>query len=438
MIYKNIDYILYYEHITRELESIKKVKAYLDLMGYKGIILPIHYNRYINVIKYRPKIVIVPYLYSKNDSTFLRYKNLYGDVKCLNLHSEQISNKNTVDFMMPKDDYSRNVFHIAWGKKFAKALVENDVESAKIFITGSIRNDSIFDYEKRRHIKSDNILIPTSFSLTMVSDQYIDNLEQSMEKKKLKRNIEFMEKSRDDFFNLIYQAAKKFEDKKFFLRPHPHVDINLYINIFKMTNNIHKIPDNIYIEREGSIQEFFSKGNKIIAWHSTSILEGAMMNKDVAILAPLEFPPHMRMDFMEFINILNSKETLFNFINSNNIKQNNLDKYIYNNFYNVDGLSSLRVSHVISNIISSTVFQNCKSKKFFSYLLFKSITIDFPKNVLLKLGLLDKLFDNYQGIIEDNIEIRKLENSNIIEKDNLNYSTLFKKRSEGNYVNIIF
>lgn len=428
---KKIDYILYYEHVSRELESVKKVKKNLDSMGYTGVILPIHFNRYLNVIKYKPKIVIVPYLYSKNNLTHLRYKKLYGDVKCLNLHSEQISNENTVDFMMPKDKYSRNVYHIAWGDKFANSLIKSGVEREKVFITGSIRNDSIFD-QKKDDFNINNILIPTSFSLTMVSEQYISNLEQSMNKRKLKRNIDFMKKSRNKFFKLIYQAAKKVNEKNFCLRPHPYVDIDLYISIFKEINNIEKIPNNIIVERKGNIQEFFSKGNKIIAWHSTSIIEGAMMDKKVAILAPIKFPSHMYMSFMDFIKILSSEEDLLKFIKTKNIKTISLDKYIYDNFYKVDGLSSLRVAKVISKLIPNNNKKNIIDKNYLFKLLKNTLIKDFPKNILFWLHLLDKVNYNYKGIIEDSVEI--LKTYNFYES---NKEVNFKKTKYGTYVNII-
>lgn len=440
MVYKNIDYIIYYEHVTRELESVKKLKSNLDGLGYEGVILPIHFNRYLNVIKYKPKIVIVPYLYSKKDSTYLRYKNLYGNVKCLNLHSEQISNENTIDYLMPKDEYSKNIFHIAWGEKFARELIKNGVQKDKIFITGSIRNDSIFDYKKIDG-ESHNILIPTSFSLTMVPDQYINNLEQSMNKDKLERNIKFMRKSRNDFFELIYKAAIKFKEKRFFLRPHPHVDVDTYIKIFKNINNINKLPKNIFIERKGSIQDFFSKGEKIIAWHSTSILEGALMNKKVSILAPIKFPSHMNMDFMEFIKILNSKQELFNFISNKNFKQKSLEDYMHKTFYKIDGLSSLRVSYTVSHILNEINFKNkvgnYKSFSFLMYLFFKSITVDFSKSILQKFGLLDKLFNNYRGIIEDSIEIHDFQEKDFEEGFNTHNKVLFKNTDAGNYISII-
>ncbi len=428
-----VDYVIFYEHVTRELESVERVKLYLDSMGYKGVILPIHYNRYFNVLRFKPKVVVVPYLYSKHNSTYMRYKKLYKGVQCLNLHSEQISNENTVDFLLPSDDYSRGVYHISWGDKFAKELKQIGIEKSKIFITGSIRNDSIIDHKKEIEDISNNILVPTSFSLTMVSEEYIENLTQAMDRKKLDRNIEFMRKSRDAFFKIIYKLSQKLSLKNFHLRPHPHVDIDIYKQIFMEINQISKIPSNIIIERKGSIQKFFSKGDKIIAWHSTSILEGSMMKKDVAILAPIEFPKHMYMDFMDYIKILKTEKDIFNFIANKNKKESLLDNYIYNNFYKIDGLSSLRVAGVIASIIEEKKEEvQIKSKIYFCLLLLNFLIKDTFKNILLKLNVLDKLNKNYKGIIEDCVEISKRQN-----KKCFNKKINFKKKKNGIYVDII-
>ena len=46
---KNIDVIIFYEHVNREYESVNELKKTLSLKGVTSIIIPVHYNKYINL-----------------------------------------------------------------------------------------------------------------------------------------------------------------------------------------------------------------------------------------------------------------------------------------------------------------------------------------------------------------------------------------------------
>ena len=140
---QDVDYVIYYEHIAREFESVKNLKEKLDLLGFNGVVLPIHFNRYSNIIKYKPKLVILPFFYSRKTVIADLYDRLYLNVKFLNLHSEQIFDETTKYFQQPQDDFSVNSYHISWGERFANLLIESGVKKDLIFKSGSIRNDSV-------------------------------------------------------------------------------------------------------------------------------------------------------------------------------------------------------------------------------------------------------------------------------------------------------
>lgn len=426
---KKIDYIIYYEHVARELESIKRLKAYLDKKGMKGVILPVHFNRYKNILKYSPKILILPFLYNSNQKLFNQFKKIYGNkIVCLNLHSEQISNENSIEFLMPQDDYSRDVFHISWGFKFAKELIElGKVKREKIYITGCIRNDNIFS-EVKKTLNKKTILIPSSFSLTFVEQSYIDNLTQSKAGKKLIETIKFMKKSRDVFFQILYKSSQELQDYNFIIRPHPHVEIDKFICFFIKINKINKLPENIKVEREGSIQEFFNKGEKVITWYSTSILEGLLQGKEGVILEPYKFPKKMEIDFMKYLERVSTVEDLINVLRTG-IKSENIEKYIDDVYYKVDGLSYLRIAKVVEKIIPKVNANKVNLKKLISFII-KYLRRDIPKNILFKLGILGKLYPSYEGILEDCIEVLTSGN----EVENLSDKNVFLKKTKNGYI----
>lgn len=406
-----IDYIIFYEHIARELEANIMLKKKLDNKGLKGVILPIHFNTYINVLKYQPRVIILPFLYKYDDSYFAKVmKKFNKNLIIVNLHSEQIGNKESQSRMMPLDEKSKNVYHFVWGDFFKNLLIKDGVPEEIVFSYGSIRNDLLIRY-KERPINPKKVLIPTSFSMTFVDSSYIEAAikGRNIERAQFLESIEFRRKSRDEFFKIINSVANTLSDYEFVLRPHPYTDLLQYENTFCEVNLINEIPKNITIERKGSIAEALSSCSSVIVWHSTSVLEAQIMGKKVFQLVPIEFGEDDYMKYMDYVQRGKNEEDCINFLKSNkndNLSFNNYINYIYGE---VDGNASERVANKIHELLNNIDYQNSNSlENFLLYikLFIKSISVDFSKNLLLKIGLLDKIKPRFKGILEDHIEIK--------------------------------
>lgn len=403
MIFRKIDYIIFYEHVARELASVEQLHIYLKNMGLTGVILPIHFNRYINTIKFRPKVIVVPYYYNKRTgerSEF--YTSLYNDVITVNLNSEQLTNPSTVKFKLPSDSSSKAAIQIAWSDTYKRILQENGIPESNIYVTGSIRNDLL------KNVSIDcceeNILIPTSFSITFVSKKYIDKLSQdSRSMKEMYEKIDFTRKSRDSFFKVVYNFSK-LRSEKIILRPHPYVDLDDYRSVFLEINDIDKLPNNIIIERRGSIQDAISLSHSVIVWHSTSVLDAYLMNKKVIVLAPIEFNRKYGMEFMDYIPAAKDEYELNEIINKEQYI-NLLDDYIKHNYGEVDGKAYKRLGDVIHKLSQRKLDQKV-SLIYFIKMFFKSIYIDFFKFIFLKINILHLIKNEYKGILEDSIEIK--------------------------------
>ena len=127
-----VDYIIFYEHISREWEGVLRLHNILKERGLSGCILPIHYWKNIRVLIFKPKIVVTPFLYKESNTQHIDYDQLYGNVICLDLHSEQIIDETTKNMRGPQDKYAREVEHICWGECFAKSLVQNGVDKLSL------------------------------------------------------------------------------------------------------------------------------------------------------------------------------------------------------------------------------------------------------------------------------------------------------------------
>ena len=138
---KLVDVIILIEHKNRELGSAKLIKQNLEKLNIQTEIIPIFYKQGFAMLKYSPKLIITPWSYSNHEIDLIRgFKGGLPNntFNILNLHHEQISFRDSKEFMIPSGD-AVNTYHISWGKYFKNILVENSVSSNLIRTTGSIR-----------------------------------------------------------------------------------------------------------------------------------------------------------------------------------------------------------------------------------------------------------------------------------------------------------
>ena len=139
---RKIDIIVFYEHVNREYESVNEIKKTLASKGITSIVLPVHYNKYINLVLWQPKLIIMPFLYDKNIDLHLIYEKLYGKIEVVNLASEQILDSQSILSHLPKDSYSLNAIHCAWSNKYRDALLKVGVKNKNIWLIGNPRIDA--------------------------------------------------------------------------------------------------------------------------------------------------------------------------------------------------------------------------------------------------------------------------------------------------------
>lgn len=408
MISRSIDVLIYFEHISRELDTCFYIKNNLEKLGLTTKVLPIHKNRYYNIAKYKPKMIVVPFLFAdKLDRLWVDFKKCYNDVLCLNLHHEQIYNEMTKSHFMPKNEISKNSYHLSWTERFAHDLIENKVQKEKIFIVGNPRTDNYYltplnkisEYKKGYNKL---IFIPTSFSWAFVDEEYFINnakLDKTIFKNQRKLTIETVAV----FFENIRKIAKINADTLFVLRPHPFEDINLYKSHLISATNA-PLEENIKVIRDGTIYDWLNISDLIVGWLTTVSIEASLFNKKNVVFQPVKLPDNMQVDFItKYDEIINTPEKLNQIINNlDDYNPNNLElrNYIHNTFGIADGKVTQRLARDIMIVIEKHEFNQRVHWSMFKYIL-KALIIDLPKNILLKLNLLHKYNNIYSGLIED-------------------------------------
>ncbi|HIF9279604.1 TPA: hypothetical protein ACX6QU_003493 [Photobacterium damselae] len=422
---RKVDVILFFEHVSRELDSLIILKIELEKLGLSTVILPIHYNRYYNTIRFRPRLVVLPYLYSKQNPTKKLFCNVFDNVIFLNLHHEQFYNEDTKEQMLPSDDYSKKVYHLSWSEQFYRDLVSTGVLGNNISVLGNPRTDTFYSKSRQEilEIKKDFeklIFIPTTFSWALVSEEYFLSIDKiDPEEFKLIRTV--TSDAANQYFEDFYKLSLKYKNNIFVLRPHPFVDINVYVDLFLSVNNINTIPHNVLICRDYNVYDWLKYADLTIGWCTTVNMEASLYKCNNIIYHPTFYPELMKIEFFKFYDICHDIDTLDDFISGKKVSKidDEFSDYLTESFGLADGRVNERLAVFIDNILSSSKQIKVKSTLFKN--LIKAIYIDIPKNLLFRMNLLHHYDSKFSGILVDNPsqkEIMELEINAKNQEDN--------------------
>lgn len=426
---EKIDVLIYYEHVARELDSCLILKFELEKLGLISRIVPVHKNRYVSLVRYRPRFVVVPFLFAnKNDIVYQELKYCYGDVICLNLHHEQFYNEMTKFHFMPNNELSRNVFHLAWGKFFADDLISvGNVDPEKVLICGNPRTDNFYYYSANK-IKQyilgykDIVFVPTSFSWAFVNEEYFikgAKIERKIFEQKKKLTFD----SAVLFLTSIRNLAKKYPQKLFVVRPHPFEDILFYKQFLKGLLN-RSLENNILVIREGSVYDWLKVSRLTIGWLTSVSLEASAFGRKNLIYNPIPLDLSTQTDFMKLYDkIIVEYDDLCEIVgnpDSYNIDNKRVVEYLQNSMGKTDGKVNNRIALSISDILKYEKLNQSYNMVGIARNLLKSMLIDIPKNILLKINLLDKIRPLYKGVLEDMLSYKSIDRKyNIFLKEKL-------------------
>lgn len=412
---KDIDVLLVFEHITRELETCLSLKLELSRLNISSEIVPLHYNKYETHLRFRPKLVVLPFLNSSNDYTLARIRKIYGDsVIGLNLHHEQLYNEGTKRFMMPKDEYSRCVYHLSWTKSFAKDLEDAGVASQKIRVLRNPRFDSMWLKSSALDFKyienfDEVIFFPTTFAWAFVPEDYFLKLGNINEETFRRMKMVTTETARE-YFVTIRNLAKKYPNKLFMVRPHPYEDVSYFRLKFKEYTGLESIPDNIKIERKGNVYDWIKISSIVIGWCTTTNVEAAVAGKCSLIYHPVNYPDDMKLSFFNDFNILTSAEQLVSIIDGEyrpKISDKTLEKFSEQYGFPLRPVCPSIAAWICDILKSNKVETRLRILPFLKTCT-DYIIRDVPKKFLVKTKCLHFLNKNYAGLYEDCVPYKQL------------------------------
>lgn len=412
---KQRDVLIYFEHVSRELDSCLKLKYELENIGLSAEVLPIHRNRYINTLKYRPKVIVMPFLFAdENDRTWEYFKACYGgNVICINFHHEQFYNETTKSHFMPKNRTSIDAYHISWTEDFKRDLIETGVDPSHINVTGNPRTDNFFlkfntQISKIKEKYKELVFIPTSFSWAFIDENYfLKNAK--LDPVKFRQQKAVALETVPVFLGMVREMAKKYSDYCFVLRPHPFEDIQLYYDTLCSIGNS-TIEPNILINRESNVYDWLKLSDLVIGWFTTVSMEATLFNVKNVVYQPVKIPDFMQMKFITLYDTVYTEveqlDNILKNISSFNSSDSRLREYIRDSFGIADGKVNERVAKWIAQLVSGVRFSNSSYARLKMFV--KTISVDIPKNIMIRKGVIDKYNPFFSGIKEDLLSQRQI------------------------------
>lgn len=347
--------ILLYQHIGRELYSIKKLESILSDRGHKVYVFSIDYE-FDKAIRCTKKtkidVVVSPWMYhDTNYQDFVPFIKKNPDVKIINLHSEQLYSQYSKNVLLPsRGVVSECVYHLCWGENFKEALLEIDVPEELVYVTGNMRTDEIFgvSYSKKQLADKYDLDEKKEWILFAENRNYVVNekvIRSELQKKGIseQKQIELYDYTKgqlDAAIDEMNHLDDRFFDRfELIYRAHPGFQGSMGITNIK----IKEIADL-------SIYEWLNASDICVVWNSTCAFESDMFHVPVFVCSKDPIP-----EIYQTVGLSNYKyisslwklmdEDLKEIIHNQGMKKN------YTYYYgDVDGNATNNVADAIENI----------------------------------------------------------------------------------------
>ncbi len=294
----SLDFLILYEHIGREYESISLLKLELEKRGYTAEIMQLLDRKKLKYFTYKkPKVVVASAMYDNKTMNSFVYNNVGVCNKVVNLHWEQVlseEQENSPFFnCLESASYA---LHTCWGEKARDRIVKFGVPIENTVITGPIHMDFLREeykgyYKSKEEIckeynldeNKQMVLYVSSFSTAYMSDEEIKSLNELAgvgfdqfritSQKSMHITLDWVDK---------FLQTEEGQNTEFVYRRHPTEWNSPILNeMAKKHKNFHLISDY-------SVKQWITVSDTILAWMSTAIAEIYFAKKSCHIIRPID------------------------------------------------------------------------------------------------------------------------------------------------------
>ena len=289
-----LDFLILYEHISRELESNCLLMAELQKRGYSVELMQLMARKKLKYFLWKkPKVIITSAMYDNETLNSFVYNNVGKLNKVINLHWEEVLSREQEEssFYSLKQNAAKCV-HICWGNAAKKRIVAHGVSEKNAVVTGALHLDFLGDNfksslvgkhrlaEKYSLDESMNwILYISSFSCASMDDKEIEELNSMTDLNFTgfrEVGLRSMKVTLDWFSRFLSERPNNI----LIYRPHPNEWSS------PVLAEMQKKYSNFKVISDYSIREWIYACDTIFSWMSTSIAEVYFLKKNCLILRP--------------------------------------------------------------------------------------------------------------------------------------------------------
>lgn len=291
-----LDFLILYEHIVREYESITLLKLELERRGYTAEIRQLLDRKKLKYFTYKkPKVLVASAMYDDKTMNSFVYNNVGVCNKVVNLHWEQVLSEEQENSPFFNCGQSASyAMHTCWGTQARDRIVKYGVPIENTAITGPIQMDFLREQfngyykpkaELCREFGLDEnkklVLYISSFSTAYMTDQEVEELNKLAgvgfnqfkitSQKTMNTTLGWVDE---------YLQTEEGQQIEFVYRRHPS-EWNSPI-LEKMAAK-HK---NFHLITDYSVKQWITAADTIFSWMSTSIAEIYFAKKSCFVLRP--------------------------------------------------------------------------------------------------------------------------------------------------------
>lgn len=419
-----VDFLISYEHKSRELESILLIKKELEGRGYTVQLHGLYDKDFCvhqPLKKVNPKVIVVPAAYDLGIISCFAY-NLAGlNNKIVNLQWEQVlSLKEEADeqgYHNPKG-LAKQVVHLCWGSNTLNRLLKGGVDPKKVFVTGPVHLDLLRpDFNKyfltRKELSSifnlndskDWILFVSSFSYCTISETQLQTIADSYGIDDTTYFKNFSLQSKEQILSWFELLLEKGLDKILIYRPHPD-EVGRDSRLIELER---KYP-NFRVISDYPLKHWVKAADNIFNWYSTSMADIFFLNKPCQILRPVKIRAEQEVAIFKNARFITQYKDFENCVNGDSTFCMSLDSEVIKGYYKFDAKPCfLNVCDVLEKVYSSTQYDikislDLKIKDFinrFKVPIGNYIFSHIPKDsILINFSFVRRRIENRQKIAE--------------------------------------
>lgn len=311
---RNVDILLFVEHVVRELDIACAIKYLLDKRhGVSLEIASIVFDLENTLERWQPQVVALPFCLGANTYGIRRILPVWNDAVYVNLSYEQIFYKINKEYRVPQDTFVReHLLHHAWGDFYAEYLQSHGVPKKHIVINGnpsytlyrlpySAYFESRTDLAKRYRLDASKrwVFIPENYKTAFLPEHTLQKyIRLGADESETYQHRDFDLASLREVIQWWVQAAR-LGTVELIVRPRPVTPKARFMKACLEMGG--EIPQHLHIIKDGTVREWGLASDVVVSSYSTTLIEAAVADKPIYILMPIPFPEFLQQEWYDLV-----------------------------------------------------------------------------------------------------------------------------------------